>query len=225
MATPKSFLNFPREIRLVVYDYLFAGSRLYIDIPRRLENNNKTKQARRHRKSISQGAAIPGILLASRFLRCDATPVYSSHLTAIVCTDLPWWMDYSNGNARMVSYLAETRIMEYNDCEATCIDDARCPKLQTIILTWSNSSSSVSGTLLDHSLEEFKAYYWRELTEQFEPALDLMQRMINFRLGQIRYGKRCSNGHVKGDVIVDGSQASFRFYKGQSFKTEVRLDL
>jgi hypothetical protein len=97
------FNDLPSELRLRVYEHLFDEAELIIDIPRRLEGLKQackcsessqdtssgwdtrsscfcwTSGPERHFRS--RGASIPGVLLASKALRTEAMPVYSSQLT------------------------------------------------------------------------------------------------------------------------------------------------
>ncbi|KPI41602.1 uncharacterized protein AB675_9388 [Cyphellophora attinorum] len=102
------FLDLPSELRLKVYEHLFAGAELIVDVPRRLvgskackcsKTGNDTNNNTCHdwdassnsscfcwnsgpaRQFRSRGASIPGLLLASKALRTEALPVFSLQLT------------------------------------------------------------------------------------------------------------------------------------------------
>jgi hypothetical protein len=146
------FLDLPSELRLKVYERLFAGAELFIDIPRRLEGSRTCKCPRQHihagthpsryilnssvcfgggpeRTRFSRKARIPGVLLASKALREEALPVFSSQLTVIICDHL--LLDSNERVAIPKHYLQFTRAAAVR-CPRSRFDLRSIPQLSEL---------------------------------------------------------------------------------------------
>lgn len=115
---PFRFPDLPLEIRNLVYDNLFQGYCLKIDIPQRLTSTLGPRTAQ------SAGAALPGILLVSKAIRAEALPCFSKELAAEV---------YNGPCIREIpsEYLRHTKVAAYGSTAISeYIDEETMPSLK-----------------------------------------------------------------------------------------------
>lgn len=141
---PSRFLNLPPEIRKMVYEDLFQGYRMHVDIPQRLTSSLGQRNAK------SAGASLPGILRVSRSIRQESIPVFSKHLVVVF---------HNRRGSRQIpdEYLRFTKTAIIYDVNTKYINDVVMPKLELLVVKqFLHETPALHGNLA-YSIKEHQA--------------------------------------------------------------------
>ena len=198
MTASTEFLDLPREVRDIVYTHLFTGSRLQIDLPRRLHGTGDDTPRRFHRigdpgnlnlrSSLSEDACLPGVLLVNKLIRSEALPVFARLLTPEFHQYVP---DYLREVPAHYLQLASSAILIGNENHLEPPLNGELPNLKRIDVFYTGSTNSLDADEDPDSDEPKEDYMFTHggMCDCGGPVNEIVEDAISSACGSIGYNE------------------------------------